>query len=247
MNSIFKKQSRTLFTLTDDQAEKTLVWQCLDFARNGYFVEVGANDPCNGSQTWLLEKVGWRGVLVEPLPSKAELIRSQRPNSYLFSGAATAPSKVGELTLNVNQNDALSSTIAHFDKEYARQIRVPAKTLDEILVEAGATKIDFLSVDTEGSELDVLSGLDLARWRPRLILMEDFVVRLDKHRYLMDHNYRLVKRTTLNNWYVPKDQPFEMTSAWERIKLVRKIYGGLPFRKLREWRHERSARFKTES
>ncbi len=231
-----------LFTAADDQLEKTLVWQCLGFSYDGYFVEVGANDPRQGSQTWLLERIGWSGVLVEPLPAKAELIRAQRPRSYLFAGAATEPAKVGELTLHIGEFDALSTTQkdpGRYDPQYAGQIRVPAKTLDQILEEAGASKIDFLSLDTEGTELDVLRGLDLPRWQPRLILMEDVVISLDKHRYLERNGYRLVKRTTLNNWYVPKDQPFEMSTWWERIRLFRKIYLGLPFRKLRYWRHTR--------
>ena len=233
-----------LFGPADDQIEKVLVWQYLGFSHEGYFVEIGANDPVNGSQTWLLEKIGWSGVLVEPLPAKAELIRAQRPRSYLFVGAATDPAKVGELVLYVGEFDALSTTAkdpGRYDPAYAGEIRVPAKTMDHILEQAGAGKIDFLSLDTEGTELDVLRGLDLTRWQPRLILMEDVVIRLDKHRYLEQNGYRLVKRTTLNNWYVPKKQPFGMTGMWERIRLFRKIYLGLPFRKLRHWRHNRRA------
>ena len=62
---------------------------------------------------------------------------------------------------------------------------MPVRTLDEILTEARApSPIDLLSVDVEGHELDVLRGFDFARWRPRLILLEDHVGNLDKHRFL---------------------------------------------------------------
>lgn len=50
----------------EDLIEKQLVWEFFGRKRDGFFVEVGANGPFAGSQTWLLEQNGWRGVLVEP-------------------------------------------------------------------------------------------------------------------------------------------------------------------------------------
>ena len=64
-----------------------------------------------------------------------------------------------------------------------RVIEVPVRTLDDILLEARApVQFELLSVDVEGHELEVLSGFDLARWRPRLILLEDHVGDLERHR-----------------------------------------------------------------
>jgi hypothetical protein len=73
----------------------------------------------------------------------------------------------------------------------------------------------------------------MARWRPRLILLEDHVVSLDKHRYLKACGYRLIRRTIFNGWYVPVTEPAAV--AWrDRAEIVRKYYLALPVRLLRD-------------
>ena len=62
---------------------------------------------------------------------------------------------------------------------YKGVIQVPVTTLDDILVEGGAPQpLDFLSVDVEGHEIEVLRGFNFARWQPRLILLEDHTTEL---------------------------------------------------------------------
>ena len=104
------------------------------------------------------------------------------------------------------------------------------RTLDDILIEARApVGFDFLSIDVEGHELEVLSGFDLARWRPRLVLLEDFVGNLSKHRFLRAAGYRLVRRFDNNGWYIPADASIRL-SPRERWLIARKYYLALPFR-----------------
>ena len=112
-------------------------------------------------------------------------------------------------------------------------IQVPIRTLDDILTEAKApAPLDFLSVDVEGHEIDVLRGFDFKRWRPRLVLVEDHVANLDKHRFLQVAGYCLVRRTGVNGWYVPADTNVNF-GWWERWQVIRKYYLALPFRILR--------------
>jgi Methyltransferase FkbM domain len=111
-----------------------------------------------------------------------------------------------------------------------RIIEVPVRTLDDILREARAPAgFDLLSVDVEGHELEVLSGCDLARWRPRLVLLEDHVGNLEKHRFMKGAGYRLIRRVENNGWYVPRDAAGAVAPR-ERWDIVRKYYLGLPFR-----------------
>ncbi len=113
------------------------------------------------------------------------------------------------------------------------QIEVPVRTLDDIIDEAGPPAgIDFLSIDVEGHELEVLRGFDFARWRPRLILIEDHLASLAVHRTLQRHGYRLIRRTGLNGWYVPQvEAPALGLGQWQ---LLRKYYLAQPFRILRD-------------
>jgi len=128
---------------------------------------------------------------------------------------------------------ALSSLDRHLmapGAELERIIEVPVRTLDDILIEANAPlAFDFLSVDVEGHELEVLSGFDFARWRPRLILLEDHVGNLAKHRFLKCVGYRLIRRCENNGWYVPRDAAAAVAPG-DRWEIVRKYYLALPFR-----------------
>jgi len=232
---------------TEEWREKCLIWDFFDFATEGYFVGVGAFHSRDLSQTWLLEKLGWTGLLVEPIPDNAEELRRNRPASVVHQVALTAPEKVGMLELHVageagsqsglvkNQQDAV--------RTYSRAIPVTATTLNAVLDANPPDRIDFLSIDTEGNELDVLCGLDFTRYRPRLILVEYVVLDLKLHRFLVSKKYRLLRRTQWNNWYVPLDCSHWPT-FWERLRLFRKMYVGTP---IRAWKHNRKRKLATST
>ncbi len=215
------------------QAEEQLV---RDFfaGEAGYFVEVGANHPTEGSQTWHLEQTGWTGVLVEPQPDLAAFLTTSR-KARVFATACSSPANAGQsLPLHVDgARSALDRDRMATGARAAYTIIVPTRTLDSVLEEAGApVLIDFLSIDVEGHEIEVLSGFDVNRWQPLLILIEDHVGNLRTHRYLTSSGYKLIRRIGNNGWYVPAEEQFSM-SASERLEILRKYYLALPFRLLR--------------
>ena len=225
---------------TSEEPQQRLVREFLEFLSPhapGFFVDVGANHPWSGSQTWHLEQRGWRGILVEPLPEHADLLRQTR-TATVFAVACSSPENAGKV-LPFYADDALSGLNRAQMAPWAKPqvIDVPVRTLDSILEEAGAPQpLNFLSVDVEGHEIEVLRGFNFARWAPRLILMEDHVVNLNRHRFMQANGYRLVRRTELNGWYVPAGAPIQF-GLGERFRLLRKYYLGLPTRKLRvHWR-----------
>jgi len=162
-------------TTLPDGREQKLVREFFGGARSGFFVEVGANRPQQESQTWHLEQLGWTGVLIEPQPDLADDLWRVR-SAKVFAVACSSPGNAGR-RMGLHLAGALSS----LDRdrmapgvEPERVIEVPVRTLDDILIEARApTQFDLLSIDVEGHELEVLSGFDFARWRPRLILLEE--------------------------------------------------------------------------
>lgn len=200
----------------------------------GFFVEVGASHPIEGSQSWHLEQRGWCGILVEPLPKVAERLRELR-SAKVFAAACSSPKNAGQLLpfhvagpLSSLDRDAMAP-----GSSPEEVIQVPVTTLDDILADGGAPQpLDFLSVDVEGHEIEVLRGFNFARWQPRLILLEDHVGNLRKHWFVKSSGYRLVRRTTLNGWYVPANSPVRF--GWgDRWRVLRKYYLALPFRVLR--------------
>jgi FkbM family methyltransferase len=219
------------------EEEVSLVWDFFSRAGQGIFVEVGANHPTLRSQTWHLEQQGWSGVLVEPNPDLCELLRQARPHSRVFQVAVGNDGQTGEVDLLLGVTDGHSTLKSIIGNPLSgKKVRVRLRTLDSILAEANIGRIDFLSVDVEGMELAVLQGFDLQKHRPRLILIEDHRHNYQKHFYLRRHGYRLVKRTRLNNWYVPDDSPATVASlntrheAWQ---MWRKMWLNMPFDNLR--------------
>ncbi len=214
--------------------EQELVRTFFGGARSGFFVEVGANRPRRESQTWHLEQLGWTGILIEPQPDLAEELRRAR-SAQVFAVACSSPANAGR-RMRLHVAGALSSLDRHRmapGAQAEKVIEVPVRTLDDILLEARApAAFDFLSVDVEGHELEVLSGFDFARWRPRLVLLEDHVGDLSKHRFVKAAGYRLIRRVENNGWYVPRDADVAVAPR-ERWDIVRKYYLGLPFRRAR--------------
>lgn len=222
--------------------EGELVWEFFGRKPRGFFIEVGANDPKNNSQTWFLESKGWDGILVEPLSRFTEALRAARPRSRVFQVACGAPGHPATAELHVGENSEHSSLQRNrvdADTRYLQTETVRVLTLDELLDEAGQPRLDFVSVDVEGLQLEVLKGFDLARHRPALLFVEDHLLNWDTHFHLRRRGYRLVKRTQLNNWYVPAGTPFHLTSPRERLKLWRKLWPGTPFRRFKAWLRHR--------
>lgn len=201
----------------------------------GFFVDVGANDPTEGSQTWHLEQRGWAGVLVEPQPELAEKLR-QRRAAKVYAVACSSPANAGRsMTLHrAGRQSSLNSD--HFSLGMQREgtIDVPVKTLDEILVDANApVPLDFVSIDIESHEIEMLKGFSLERWRPRLLLIEDLVMNLRLHRYLQSRGYKWVRRIGFNSWYVPASDPMDV-SLFGKLQFVRKYFLGTPLRHVRD-------------
>jgi FkbM family methyltransferase len=222
--------------------EKEAILDFFGRRAGGYFVEVGANDPRQLSQTWLLEQLGWTGLLVEPQQKCYEKLVEARPKSRVVRAACAGPEARGTGSLHVAQSSVHSSLERHVDDQgvnYVGLETVPIVTVDELLAQAPPKRVDFVSIDVEGTELDVLRGFDLARWKPELLLIEDKVNNLEKHRYIVQRGYRLLRRTGVNGWYVPKEHAAR-PSPGDALKLWRKYYLGTPFRRWkRAWQASR--------
>jgi len=156
---------------------------------NGFFVEAGANDGFQQSNTYYFEKLrGWHGVLVEPIPELAAECRKNRRGPVVEAAlvaedtpGATVPIRFAGLmsvlanptasAIDPEQHVRTGLEVQHLPGSYT--VEVPARTLSAILDELGVTReIDLLSLDVEGAEPMALRGLDLRRHGPRFICVE---------------------------------------------------------------------------
>ncbi len=180
----------------------------LDF-ENGFFIELGANDGIRNSNTLGLEKTrGWHGLLIEPIPRLYEQAKKNRPNSIVVNCACVA-FDYSDDTILITDIDLMSivegalpeaDRLRHIKSGKrvqrivdAPQITVPAHPLSSLLDAHHIKHVDFMSLDVEGYEIQVLKGLDLARHQPTYILIE---VHLDKDNLIADYLHESYKFVT---------------------------------------------------
>jgi len=217
-------------------SEDILVWDYFGRKRGGFFVEVGANHPKDLSQTWLLEQNGWEGILIEPQSECCERLRHERKSSKVFQIACGSPEQKGNAPFFISAENIFSSLQRQVNDAGLRYVgseTVAVLPLDEVLAGVGDPKIDFVSIDVEGTELDVLKGFSLVKHQPGLLIVEDHLHSLAVHSHISARGYKLVKRTGCNSWYIPRGCRFD-GSRWERLKLYQKVWLGTPVRRLRK-------------
>jgi FkbM family methyltransferase len=151
----------------------------LSWKKNGYFLEFGATNGVDLSNTYLLEKdFGWKGILAEPAKIWHEDLGSNRAVSIDFD---CVWSKSGEVINFTAAPEAEYSTISSFTR---KDVHAPKRSkgetysvktisLNDLLKRYGApSKIDYLSIDTEGSELEILSAFDFYKYAVSVITCE---------------------------------------------------------------------------
>jgi len=142
----------------------------------GFFIECGANDGINQSNTWYYEKkLNWRGVLIEPIPEVFDQLKKNRKSENLFFNNVlkSFKDKRKYIRLIYDKKDSLITKIESKKIKNTYSFRSRAKTLNEILtISKAPKKIDFFSLDVEGDEINVLNGVDLKKYYFKYILIE---------------------------------------------------------------------------
>jgi len=167
------------FESFSQNGEDVVLWRALQEIDGGRYVDVGANDPRRFSVSMGFYNRGWSGVTVEPDPAFAAMHRAERPRDMMVEAAVTT--KDGDnITFHVVDGTGLSTVDPNLAAAHARagfdthDIEVTTRTIDSILEEAGWEGLDihFMSIDTEGSEREVLESIDLSVWRPWVLVVE---------------------------------------------------------------------------
>ncbi len=199
--------------------------------RTGYYIEVGAYDGVELSSTYYFEQIGWQGILVEPIPDLCRVAAKARPRSRVVHAACGRPDQRGTARFTVCEGLPLLSFLkndpAHTHRcliEGATLVKtdVPLRTLDDIIDTErrdplsgtgpwdplSGWQIDFVSIDVESGELDVLDGFDLDRFRPKVLVIEsDRASGASVEPYLKNRGYRKVHRERVYDFYVREDAP----------------------------------------
>jgi FkbM family methyltransferase len=179
---------------------------------NGFFVEIGASDGIKYSNTYVLEKeFNWKGICVEPIPYQFNLLCKNRPNSICIDKAVYNQSNQTVIFDIANKHDLLSGISSYIDRYSKKvnsnktQINVDTITLNDLLEKANAPVfIDYLSLDTEGTEYEILKSVDFTKYTFGLIDVEHNYIepkRTHIHELLTSNGYIFIRQNKFDDSY----------------------------------------------
>ncbi|MEY4488292.1 MAG: hypothetical protein RIQ79_800 [Verrucomicrobiota bacterium] len=196
--------------------EDVMLWRALKHVSTGFYIDVGANDPEGDSVTKAFYDRGWHGINIEPSPKYFARLEHARPRDTCIRAAVS--DNPGHAPFWDVKDMGLSSLDPQAAKDCEARglevdkIEVQLLTLDSILEHTPTADIHFLKIDVEGHEAAVLRSINLARYRPWIILLESTLpnTQISSHHEweprLLDHNYEFVYQDGLNRFYVAREQ-----------------------------------------
>ena len=208
--------------------------------KTGTYVDIGAGHPVADNVSFWFYERGWQGIVVEPQPELAGLYARLRPRDVVVQGLIGRHDGEADFHL-VERLHGFSTTVQHHaEKAKAfgvgyQTVRVPVTTLSKIGESLGGKPIDFLKIDVEGAEGDVLFGGDWQRVRPKVIVIEAVTPGSGEpawhewEPFLIAQNYRFVLFDTLNRFYVAQECPEIMSrlpaerAPWDAVRHMYEI------------------------
>ncbi len=198
--------------------------------QQGFFVDVGANDGNTGSMSYELENYGWQGILIEPNPVLVDLLKARRKSPVFQNAIAKQAGSFdffiveGPSNLHGLSRLAITDDFCQHVKKHQGVIKketVQCLTLTQLLEHhpiSQVPSIDFLKIDVEGFELDVLQGIELNKFSPKVIVTEDNTKDQNPavRKYLAQNGYTVVARSGTNNWYVKNELASDF--VFQRLK-----------------------------
>lgn len=196
--------------------EDVMLWRALHQVTEGVYIDVGANDPVIDSVTKAFYDRGWSGLNIEPVTAWAERLRQQRSRDITVAVAAGA--QHGEQPLYDCPGTGLATLDQHWAQKAAVQRQqplstqmVPVRTVGELCRQHGIHQVHFLKIDVEGSEADVVRGIDWQQIRPWILVIEAMAPNsADENHHaweplILEQGYQCVYCDGLNRYYLAQE------------------------------------------
>tara|TARA_A100000164_G_scaffold373235_1_gene403959 strand:- start:74 stop:820 length:747 start_codon:yes stop_codon:yes gene_type:complete len=179
-----------------------LVKDILKKKKRGIYIDVGCHHPLINNNTNMLYKNGWKGINIDLDFNSIDMFNYFRPKDDNILSALS--NKKGQANLYFFHNRAAKNTISKSRGTGARSIKkIEVNTLDNIIKNSKfkIKDIDFLSIDVEGNELNVLKGLNFKKYRPKIISIE-FIKPNIKEFY--QHNIKDIEKSNIYKFMISK-------------------------------------------
>jgi FkbM family methyltransferase len=183
--------------------EDDIIWGLLNHKQTGFYIDVGANDPIHESVTKVFSENGWHGINIEPLYDMYLKLHKDRPRDITLNCACGETNGI----LTLYPNGGLTTAIERFGGNN-KTISVPKYTLTNLCDKYVRRSIDFLKIDVEGFEEQVIKGMDWDKYRPTVLCIEctepnSTIPSYDKWDYiLINANYKFVTDNVYNRFYI---------------------------------------------
>ena len=195
--------------------EDIFVSRLLKDINNGRYVDVGCYHPFKGSLTAKLYDNGWSGVNIDISKTTVDLFNISRKKDINLNIAVTSFDGNTFFYENspINQQNSLIRT-----NDQQLKFKIKCFTLNSILEHNKIDSFDYLNIDVEGSEIEVIKGINFNKFNPRLItienndlLLEDYF-KSEIYKILVDNKYTLVNKIGVTNFFVHNKIKNEISS-----------------------------------
>lgn len=181
----------------------------------GSCIDIGSGVGTERSNTYFFEKKYWKCLCIEPNPNLYNHMRMYRRLAVNIACSNYDKNDVTFYVYDINNGnqEAISSLVvdqrlveSHREMiNRVEEIKVEVKKLDTVLSRINLEKIDFVSIDTEGTELEVLKGFDIDRWKPKLLIIENNFEDSEISDYLSNFGYKFSQRLGVNDFFVKEE------------------------------------------
>jgi len=178
--------------------------------KNGFYLDVGAQHPVSNNNTYLLFKKGWNGINIDLDKKNIDLFKIARPKDMNLNYAVSDSEKEVDLFFyhDTSPINTLSKEVSNFQKAKVNKIKkIQTKSLDHILENINLTNhIDYINIDVEGHEGQVLKGFNIDKYKPSVISVEYLDLNMNKLEFKNNDinnilNSDLYKYFIRNNYY----------------------------------------------
>ncbi|WP_158745168.1 FkbM family methyltransferase [Acidisphaera sp. L21] len=196
--------------------EDLMLWRALKHIDRGFYIDVGACEPDADSVTLAFYERGWSGLNIEPAPGAFARLDAARPRDINLNLAAGAEDGEQDFLL-VDGGNGLSTLRGDMRETFEAEgrridpVRTRVRRLSDLCRDYVRSAIHFLKIDVEGAERDVITGADLAQWRPWIVVVEATVANSPIPTYdqwewlLLQQRYRMVYADGLNRFYLAEE------------------------------------------
>ena len=176
--------------------------------KSGFFLDIGGNDPIHINNTYFFEKSrGWKGLAFEPMTAQREKWKTSRTTECLPYALGKMTDQVEFCEYDFHPISGFSSHVKFSGKVKSRY-KVPVRRLADILDERRIKHVDFVSLDVEGAEMDVLQGIDFSR-----VEIDCFTIENNRgwqkekrlRKFMIDAGYRIKARLWLDEVWIRND------------------------------------------